>query len=60
MFLMREELNHSFPNIGDELGGRDHTTIMHGYTKIREQLKSNERLESDLTTIREQLYQELE
>lgn len=60
MFLMREELNHSFPNIGDELGGRDHTTIMHGYTKVREQLKTNERLESDLTTIREQLYQELE
>ncbi|MFH1781918.1 MAG: chromosomal replication initiator protein DnaA [Patescibacteria group bacterium] len=34
MFLMREEMKSSYPNIGQELGGRDHTTAMHSYSKI--------------------------
>lgn len=56
MFLMREELNHSFPNIGEELGGRDHTTIMHGYVKVREAVKEDDRLNNDITIIKERLY----
>ncbi len=59
MYLMRDELNHSFPNIGDELGGRDHTTIMHGYVKIKEQIHTDERLSERLNLLKEQLYQDL-
>src|SRR3989339_448758 len=31
MYLMREEMKASYPSIGTELGGRDHTTAMHAY-----------------------------
>lgn len=56
MFLMREELNHSYPTIGNELGGRDHTTAMHAYTKINKESQENERLKQDLESIRQLIY----
>ena len=34
MFLMRDELKLSYPVIGQELGGRDHTTVIHACDKI--------------------------
>ena len=34
MFLLREELKMSFPSIGDELGGRDHSTAMHAHERL--------------------------
>ena len=40
MFLMRQELNASYPNIGSELGGRDHTTAIHAFNKIAEEIKT--------------------
>lgn len=42
MFLMREEINTSYPTIGNELGGRDHTTAIHAYNKISKEIKENE------------------
>ncbi len=42
MFLMREEINTSYPTIGNELGGRDHTTAIHAYNKINKELNENE------------------
>lgn len=56
MFLMREELNHSYPTIGNELGGRDHTTAMHAYTKISKESQENERLKQDLESIKQLIY----
>ena len=35
MYLLRELTDMSFPQIGMELGGRDHTTILHGFNKIK-------------------------
>ena len=41
MFLCREIGQMSFPKIGDEFGGRDHTTVMHAYKKIEKEIKEN-------------------
>lgn len=39
VYFLREYCNMSFPSIGEILGGRDHTTIMHSYNKIKNNLK---------------------
>lgn len=56
MYLMREELRSSYPSIGNELGGRDHTTAMHACTKIINQLSRDEKLKQDVALLRQQLY----
>lgn len=56
MFLMRDELKCSFPNIGQELGGRDHTTAMHAIVKITSILENDERVRQDINLIRQRLY----
>lgn len=56
MYLMREEINASFPSIGHELGGRDHTTAIHACNKISEDLKHNTKLKQQLLSIK-QLFQ---
>ena len=58
MYLMREDFNGSFPYIGKKFGGRDHTTAIHAYTKILNDLKKDDRLKEELKTIRAQLYEE--
>ena len=42
IYLMREEVRTSYPSIGHEMGGRDHTTAMHAYNKISHEIKENE------------------
>ena len=39
MYLCREIANMSFPQIGADFGGRDHSTVMHAYNKIKKELK---------------------
>ena len=39
MYLCREIANMSFPQIGNEFGNRDHSTVMHGYNKISREIK---------------------
>ena len=41
MFLCRSEAQLSFPKIGQDFGGRDHTTVMHAVTKIEKEIKQN-------------------
>ena len=41
MYLCRILTNESFPKIGDAFGKRDHTTIMHGYKKIEQEIKQS-------------------
>ncbi len=41
MYLSRELTNHSLPEIGEQFGGRDHTTILHAYEKIQSEVRSN-------------------
>lgn len=56
MYLMREELKASFPGIGQEMGGRDHTTAMHACTKINRELEHDEKLRQDISMIKQRLY----
>lgn len=56
MYLVREETDASLPQIGDLLGGRDHTTVMYGYDKIADLLERDDSLRRQLIAIRERLY----
>lgn len=56
MYLLRHEMNLSYPIIGRELGKKDHTTIMHGVGKIEKEIGINEDLKKELTMIKEKLY----
>ncbi|QQG45926.1 MAG: chromosomal replication initiator protein DnaA [Candidatus Niyogibacteria bacterium] len=58
MYLLREDFNGSFPYIGQKFGGRDHTTAIHAYTKITNEIKRDDRLKEEIKTIRAQLYEE--
>jgi chromosomal replication initiator protein len=52
MYMLREEFNVSYPSIGEKLGGRDHTTVIHSCEKIKEEIKTNTALEQELDHIR--------
>jgi len=55
MYLIREETRSSLPQIGELLGGRDHTTVMHGCAKIAAQIETDEQLRRDWLAIKESL-----
>jgi chromosomal replication initiator protein len=55
MFLIREETDSSLPEIGKLLGGRDHSTILHGCDKIGTQIEINEQLRRDWLAIKQVL-----
>jgi chromosomal replication initiator protein len=57
MFLLREEAKFSLPQIGQSLGGRDHTTVMYGCEKIAGLLETDDRLRRQVIDIRERLYE---
>lgn len=56
MYLLHEEANVSLPQIGDALGGRDHTTILYGCEKIADLMERDDRLRKQVIEIKEQLY----
>jgi chromosomal replication initiator protein len=52
MYILREYYNISLPSIGQKLGGRDHTTVIHSCEKIKNELKSNFELQSEINQIK--------
>ncbi len=56
MYLLREEVNASLPQIGEALGGRDHTTVMYAIDKISDLLERDDRLRRQVIQIRQELY----
>ena len=48
MYLVRDLTEHSLPEIGEYFGGRDHTTILHAYNKIKDQLQKDQKLKGVL------------
>jgi chromosomal replication initiator protein len=55
MYILRAELNLPLMEVGRLLGGRDHTTIMHGVEKITQQLRENEDLRVNISGIKQRL-----
>jgi len=55
IYLMREGYNCSLAEIGKELGGRNHATILHGYEKIANELSNNPNLSTQVSEIKKQL-----
>ena len=51
MYLSRKLTDMSLPKIGEEFGGRDHTTVIHAYEKISENLKTDEVLQTTINDI---------
>ena len=56
MYLLRTELNLSFPRIASELGRKDHTTAMHSIDKISESIKSDLLTREQVSEIKDKLY----
>lgn len=52
MYLLREDLDISFPSIGDKVGNRDHSTVIHSYEKIKNDLKTDPELVQEINQIR--------
>ena len=52
MYILREYYNISLPSIGQKLGGRDHTTVIHSCEKIKNELKLNSELQSEINQIK--------
>lgn len=57
MYLSRKLTDMSLPKIGEEFGGRDHTTVIHAYEKISETLNNDESLEHTINDITKKLTQ---
>jgi chromosomal replication initiator protein len=56
MYLLREVTQLSLPQIGEIVGGRDHTTIMHGINKIAALAESDASLRRQLLALKERIY----
>ncbi|MBE6052688.1 MAG: chromosomal replication initiator protein DnaA [Clostridium sartagoforme] len=57
MYLSRKLTDMSLPKIGEEFGGRDHTTVIHAYEKISDNLKTDESLQHTVNDITKKLTQ---
>ena len=58
MYILREDFNTSYPYIGQKMGGRDHTTVIHAYEKIKRDLAVDSVLAQELEQIKTLLYGE--
>jgi chromosomal replication initiator protein len=56
MYIIRQETDRSLAEVGAELGGRDHTTIIYGAEKIEQAIETSNQLRQEVLTIREMLY----
>jgi chromosomal replication initiator protein len=56
MYLLRQEANVSLPQIGEAMGGRDHTTVMYACEKVADMIERDDRLRRQVLQIRERLY----
>ena len=58
MFLLRDMLDLSYPNIGDKMGKRDHTTALYAFEKISAEINKNQTLNQKILSIKELITKE--
>jgi chromosomal replication initiator protein len=56
MYLLREETGASLPHIGAVLGGRDHTTVLHGCERIAAMIEEDPDMRREVVSLRQRLY----
>ena len=56
MYIMKYELGLTYPAIGREIGGRDHTTAMHSVEKIEKELKKSPEMFDEMQQLKERFY----
>ena len=56
MYLLRKETDASLPEIGQVLGGRDHTTVMYAVQKIANEIEMKTDLRKHVVNVKQQLY----
>lgn len=52
MYILREDFSISYPSIGEKMGGRDHTTVIHSCEKIKKEIKLDDVLLGEIQQIR--------
>ncbi|MDE0141394.1 MAG: chromosomal replication initiator protein DnaA [Caldilineaceae bacterium] len=57
MYLLREENGLSLINIGELLGGRDHSTVRHGVEKVAQDIERDEGVRREVVALREKIYE---
>ena len=55
MFLSRELTELSFPKIGEGFGNKNHTTVIHAYEKIRDELTYDSNLKQEIEQLKSRL-----
>ena len=55
MYLLREDYDISYPSIGEKLGGRDHTTVIHSYEKVKKDMAQDPKLAKEIEELRNML-----
>src|SRR5690606_28432066 len=55
MYLLKEEGNMTFMEIGNVIGGRDHTTVMHAVTKIEKLLEESQNAQKEIGVIKQKM-----
>lgn len=55
MYLSRELTDASFPKIGDDFGGKDHTTVIHAFEKIKKAMSKDEKMKNEIKEIKKSL-----
>ncbi|MBI3633905.1 MAG: chromosomal replication initiator protein DnaA [Candidatus Vogelbacteria bacterium] len=56
MYILRQDFNTSYPYIGQKLGGRDHTTVIHACEKIKNDIKNSPTIEQEIEHIKNVIY----
>ncbi|MEO6536422.1 MAG: chromosomal replication initiator protein DnaA [Candidatus Paceibacterota bacterium] len=52
MYILREDFSVSYPTIGNKLGGRDHTTVIHSCEKVKREVAEDAELAKEISDIR--------
>ncbi len=55
MYLIRKDLGYSYEKTGELFGGRNHTTVMHAFTKVSREMKTDKNLLRHITALRREL-----